>query len=166
MRLLFVVSLITALLCIPAVAQDIAYYRVASTQQTVIVSSAGDGTLVWTNSNPNSSCTVVWSFWLDGFWMSNAACSSIVTNGTAMSTFVQVPDRVPNKCACIHNLYRLLQAELSYKKDNNLSWGDYISPWSLLPYLGGKLPFCPDGGFYCLNNLGWDPTCNIAGHTL
>jgi hypothetical protein len=158
--------LTVALFCTGAAAQDIAYYRVVSTQQTVITSLAGDGTLTWTNSTPDSSCRVVWSFWLDGSWMTNFAFSNIVWTGAVMSTSVQAPDAVPSACTCIHNLYRLLWAKQRFMDDNHLSFGSPVTPWNLLPYLGGSLPSCPNGGMYWIGDLGFDPVCDLAGHNL
>ena len=68
--------------------------------------------------------------------------------------------------ACINNLRQIdsgkEQAALAYKLASN----DSIASASVHEYLKGDAPVCPAGGTYAYENIGTNPTCNIATHQL
>ncbi|MGD9873847.1 MAG: hypothetical protein AB7T27_06210 [Kiritimatiellia bacterium] len=142
------------------------YYRVASTQITRIVSAQADGTLTWTNSEPSASCTLEWSFWLDGPWTESFDPVGIVTSGVSRTWLVDVPDAIPNDMLCIRNLLLIHQAKERLRLEHGFEYGFSVSFFDLLMVgLDISTLACPDEGSYMINDIGILPACSYSGGT-
>lgn len=163
-----VLSLLVALsACADALGGTTVFYRVVSTQQTVIVGTEPDGTLTWTNTVPDSSCRVEQTYWLDGYWTTNFNATNLVATGRVMRTQVPVPLVASNGEICVHNLHLIWQAMERKRIAEERMCGDPVTINDLYAYgLPNPLPPCPDGGTYSVSTLCTLPTCTIAGHKL
>jgi hypothetical protein len=75
------------------------------------------------------------------------------------------PEAARSRCQL--NLRRLAVAKEHAALDQGLANGADVSVESILQYLPGKtLPACPAGGAYAIRQVGRDPECSAAGHTL
>lgn len=146
-----------------ASAGDIGYYRVASTQETTILSLSTDGTLTWMNSATDAPCRVDWTFWFDGCWMTNFSFTNDVSEGAIRVTRVPVPECIPNHCRCAHNLWLIKRAIKQCQQDLGREDWDSVTLDMLLPYLPSPPPTCPDFGYYAITTFGNDPYCSIGG---
>jgi competence protein ComGC len=67
---------------------------------------------------------------------------------------------------CINNLRQLDSAKEQWKLETGKKNGDVPTEADLTPYIkldsNGKLPKCPGGGLYTLNQIGEDPKCSIG----
>ena len=69
--------------------------------------------------------------------------------------------------ACINNLRQIDGAKQQWALENKQPADAAVVMQQITPYLAGlKLPACPSGGAYTLNNVSTPPTCSIAGHAL
>lgn len=150
-------------------AETTVYYRVVSTQQTVIVSTDPDGTITWTNSIPDSTCSVQQTFWLDGYWTRAFDSTNLLATGLVRRTRVPVPSHASNDAVCAHNLHLIWTAMQAHKEMyarecwDTVTFGDLISA-GLLP---DPPPQCPSEGIYAISVYCADPTCSIGGgHSL
>jgi prepilin-type N-terminal cleavage/methylation domain-containing protein len=70
--------------------------------------------------------------------------------------------------ACIKNLQQIDGAKerwaLEYKKQAASDTTEALA--TINSYIKGGAPACPGGGSYTYGNLGVNPSCPIAGHTL
>ena len=69
--------------------------------------------------------------------------------------------------ACINNLRQLDAAANQFALENHLTNGSLINfPNDLTPYIkltsAGKIPSCPNGGFYHISKVGEIPTCSMS----
>lgn len=149
-----------------AAAGDMGYYRIASTGETRIISLSDDGALTWTNTNPDASCRILWSFWLEGPWTTHFDMTNVVPTGAVRVANVPIPEQAPNRCVCVHNLFVIKKAMLQLKEDQGREWWDMVTFWDLEPYFDEGIPTCPDGGYYAVTIFGADPVCSIGGHEL
>lgn len=156
-----VVLLILVIAC-PASAGDMGYYRIASTGETRIISLSDDGALTWTNVNPDASCRVVWSFWLEGPWTTSFDMTNVVATGAVRIANVPVPERPPNHCICVHNLFLIKKAMQRLQQEQEREPWDMVTLWDLEPYFEDGLPSCPAGGIYAVTIFGADPFCSIG----
>ncbi len=95
-RIALIFGLIIALVSCCAIAQEAAFFRIVSTQQTYIVSLNSSGVLVWTNTVAGAPCQVQVKRGLEGVWTNNFPMAPIHTNGPLGQTRVpmsQVLDR-------------------------------------------------------------------------
>jgi len=67
---------------------------------------------------------------------------------------------------CINNLRQIDLAKRMWAEDNKKQSTDTPAWSELKPYLGGKMPVCPDGGVYTIGTVGEKPTCSLPGHVL
>lgn len=68
--------------------------------------------------------------------------------------------------SCISSLRQIDSAKEQFAMNNRLSTGAGCTMSDLVPTYIKRVPECPSGGTYTVNNIGVDPTCTIAGHTL
>jgi len=73
--------------------------------------------------------------------------------------------------ACINNLRQIDAAANQFALEQHQVTGAAINyPTDLIPYIklnsGGSIPMCPAQGTYACSNVGTNPTCTVAGHTL
>lgn len=83
----------------------------------------------------------------------------------AVPNFVRARESSRTK-ACISNLKQIDAAKEQWAMDNNKSNGDACEMTNLVPNYLKSTPSCPSGGTYTVGNVGANPTCNIAGHSL
>jgi hypothetical protein len=70
------------------------------------------------------------------------------------------------KIACANNLRAVQRAKKQWASENGKSDQDTPGWADLKPYLrGAKIPKCPTGGDYEINEVGQQPTCSIHSHT-
>jgi hypothetical protein len=50
--------------------------------------------------------------------------------------------------------------------ENRLASGAAVTWANLAPDYLKRQPTCPSSGTYTIGNIGTDPTCSVAGHTL
>jgi hypothetical protein len=66
---------------------------------------------------------------------------------------------VANANACINNLRQIETAKNQWALENRKTTGTPVTAADIAPYIkNGKIPPCPDGGVYTLNNVGDNPT--------
>lgn len=145
------------------------YYRVGSTQQTVIVGAERRedddwADITWTNAHPDSVCTVESTYWLNGPWTTNFYATNVVTEPLTVTKRVPTPDRPPRHTYCIHNLYQIHLAKECTRVKYGLEEGEFPTVSQLID-CGLKLYgcVCPDGGTYFVNEIGVKPTCTYVG---
>jgi hypothetical protein len=68
--------------------------------------------------------------------------------------------------SCVNNLKQIDLAKKLWATDHNKQATDTPTENDLLPYLGGKVLTCPQGGTYTIGSVGEKPTCSIPGHQL
>ena len=73
--------------------------------------------------------------------------------------------------ACINNLRQIDSAANQFALEQHQVTGAAINyPTDLIPYIklnsGGSIPMCPAQGTYACPNVGTNPTCTVAGHSL
>lgn len=83
----------------------------------------------------------------------------------AVPNFVRARESSRTK-ACISNLKQIDAAKEQWAMDNNKSNGDACAMTDLVPNYIKSTPSCPSGGTYTVGNVGTNPTCSIAGHSL
>lgn len=83
----------------------------------------------------------------------------------AVPNFVRARESSRTK-ACISNLKQIDAAKEQWAMDNNKSNGDACAMTDLVPNYIKSTPSCPSGGTYTVGNVGANPTCSIAGHSL
>jgi prepilin-type N-terminal cleavage/methylation domain-containing protein len=69
------------------------------------------------------------------------------------------------KNACINNLRQIDGAKDQYAIENGQATAAACTSDNCSPYLK-KWPVCPGSGVYVVGNIGTDPTCNVANHTI
>jgi len=163
-RLAFLM-LVLGLGCRSVSGQTTVYYRVLSTQQTMIIDRRNDGTITWTNTYSDSTCKLVQSFWLDGYWTTNFLSTNLVSTGLVYSSEVQIPQQASLEKQCHHNLNLIWVAMQKYKEMyerecfEDVTLGDLIGAG----LLSDPPPYCPDGGTYALTVICAYPTCSTHG---
>ncbi len=67
---------------------------------------------------------------------------------------------------CINNLRQIDAGKDQWSLAESIAEGAACVEASVNEYIKGGAPTCPGGGTYTYGNIGVDPTCSIAGHTL
>jgi prepilin-type N-terminal cleavage/methylation domain-containing protein len=67
---------------------------------------------------------------------------------------------------CIDNLRLMSGAKDQWAVENYANNGDTCTEGDVTPFFKRGFPKCPASGVYTVENVGTDPTCNIAGHTI
>jgi prepilin-type N-terminal cleavage/methylation domain-containing protein len=67
---------------------------------------------------------------------------------------------------CIDNLRLMSGAKDQWAVENYANNGDPCTETDVTPYFKRGFPTCPANGQYTVADVGEDPTCNIAGHTI
>lgn len=83
----------------------------------------------------------------------------------AIPNFVKARENA-QKNACIANLKQMDGAKTLYALDESKTTGNAVTMANLVTSYIKSTPSCPADGAYTINNVGTDPTCNIADHTL
>jgi len=83
----------------------------------------------------------------------------------AIPSFVKSRNTSREK-ACINNLRQIDSAKEQWAMENNANDGDAFDAAAYAYIKGGVVPVCPAGGTYTPGNIGTDPSCDVAGHTL
>lgn len=83
----------------------------------------------------------------------------------AVPNFVRARESSRTK-ACISNLKQIDAAKEQWAMDNNKSNGDACAMTDLVPNYLKSTPSCPSGGTYTVGDVGTNPTCSVAGHSL
>jgi hypothetical protein len=68
--------------------------------------------------------------------------------------------------SCVNNLKQIDLVKKLWATDHNKQATDTPTENDLLPYLGGKVLTCLQGGTYTIGSVGEKPTCSIPGHQL
>jgi hypothetical protein len=143
-----------------------AWFRVACTQEVVLVEAKPSGELVWTNHPDGGTARVEVAYWADGYWDARVPLTNQVVSGDLVRV-TQTLGAVPaSHMTCSHQLHKLVQAKARFFADNPDS--PSVALFNLIPAYLDEVPVCPDGGFYMLGNKFTDPTCSFAasGHTI
>jgi len=67
---------------------------------------------------------------------------------------------------CVANLRQMDSAKEQYAMEARLAAGAAVTWANLTPDYIKREPTCPSSGTYTLGNIGTDPSCSIAAHTL
>lgn len=67
---------------------------------------------------------------------------------------------------CINNLRQIDAAKAQWALEKQKPAGSVPTAADIAPYLGNKMPACPDNGQYSINAVGSNATCSTPGHAL
>ena len=83
----------------------------------------------------------------------------------AVPNFVKARETSRSR-TCIGNLKQTVSAKEQYAMENRLASGATVTWANLSPDYLKREPVCPSSGTYTIGNIGTDPSCSVAGHTL
>ena len=70
------------------------------------------------------------------------------------------------KINCVSNLRMIDLAKQMWAQDNKKEASAIPTRDELLPFLNHKLPVCPAGGEYTINQVDQHPECSVPGHEM